>query len=338
MKRPTIADIARRAGVSKGAVSYALNGQAGVSEATRSRIRAIAEELGWSPNTAARALSGATAYAIGLAICRPARILGIEPFFMELISGLEAELSARSYALTLQVVADSAAELDVYRRWWAERRVDGVILVDLRVTDPRVPELEKLGLPAVAIGDPRGTGRLAGVWADDAVALTEVVEYLVALGHERIGRVTGLPDLLHTRIRDEAFGAACAKAGVREPTVVQADYTGETSARITRRLLSSRTGPTAVIYDNDVMAVAGLAVAQEMGRAVPGDLSIVAWDDSPLCQLVHPPLTAVSRDIPAYGAHAARHLLAAIAGQPVTNFQDETPRLVPRGSTAPPRR
>jgi DNA-binding LacI/PurR family transcriptional regulator len=340
VKRPTIADIARRAGVSKGAVSYALNGQAGVSEATRSRIRAIAEELGWSPNTAARALSGAAAYAVGLAICRPARVLGIEPFFMELISGLEAELSARSYALTLQVVADVGAELEVYRRWWAERRVDGVILVDLRLNDSRVPELEKLGLPAVAIGDPRGAGDLAGVWSDDAAALTDVVHYLVALGHERLARVTGLSDLLHTSIRNDAFVTACAHAGIVDPMVVPADYTGTTSARITRRLLSSRTPPTAIIYDNDVMAVAGLAVAQEMNRAVPGELSIVAWDDSPLCQLVHPPLTAVSRDIPAYGSHAARHLLALIAGEPTDDFQDETPKLVPRGSTGapPPRR
>jgi DNA-binding LacI/PurR family transcriptional regulator len=307
-----------------------------VSEATRSRIRAIAEELGWSPNTAARALSGAAAYAVGLAICRPARVLGIEPFFMELISGLEAELSARSYALTLQVVADVGAELEVYRRWWAERRVDGVILVDLRMNDSRVPELEKLGLPAVAIGDPRGAGGLTGVWSDDASALTDVVEYLVALGHQRLARVTGLADLLHTRIRNEAFTAACARAGIAEPMVVPADYTGAMAARITRRLLSARPRPTAIVYDNDVMAVAGLAVAQEMNRPVPGDLSIVAWDDSPLCQLVHPPLTAVSRDIPAYGAHAARHLLALIAGEPTDDFQDETPKLVPRGSTAAP--
>ncbi|GAA1036908.1 LacI family DNA-binding transcriptional regulator [Virgisporangium ochraceum] len=337
VKRPTIADIARRAGVSKGAVSYALNGQAGVSEATRARIRGIAEELGWSPNTAARALSGAAAYAVGLALCRPARVLGIEPFFMELISGLESELSARSYALTLQVVADPVSEVEVYRRWWAERRVDGVVIVDLRHEDPRVPELEKLGLPAVAIGDPRGAGNLSGIWADDAGALTDVVEYLVALGHRQIARVTGLPELLHTRIRDEAFIAACTRAGIGEQQMVQADYTGATAARITRRLLSSRTPPTAVLYDNDVMAVAGLAVAQEMGRAVPGDVSIVAWDDSPLCQLVHPPLTALNRDIAAYGAHAARLLLALIEGVPTDDFQDETPRLVPRGSTAPPR-
>ncbi len=108
-------------------------------------------------------------------------------------------------------------------------------------------------------------------------------------------------------------------------------------ARATRRLLSSAQRPTAVIYDNDVMAIAGLSVAQEMGLTVPGDLSIVAWDDSPLCRLVHPPLTALGRDIPAYGAHAARQLLAVVAGQPAGRVQDETPHLTPRGSTAPPR-
>jgi DNA-binding LacI/PurR family transcriptional regulator len=119
---------------------------------------------------------------------------------------------------------------------------------------------------------------------------------------------------------------------------VPTDYTGEEGARITRRLLSSPQRPTAVIYDNDVMAIAGMSVAQEMGLSVPGDLSIVAWDDSPLCQLTHPPLTALSRDIPAYGAHAARHLLAAITGDAVAGYQDETAHLSPRGSTAPPRR
>ena len=336
MKRPTIADIAKRAGVSKGAVSYALNGQAGVSEATRQRILAIADEIGWSPNTAARALSGSVAFAVGLPLCRPARTLGSEPFFMELVAGLEAELSAHSYALTLQVVGDVNAEINLYRRWWAERRVDGVILVDLHIDDPRVPVIEELGLPAVIIGNPQGAGVLAGVWSDDAGALTETVEYLVALGHRRIARVTGLPELLHTSIRNEAFSAICQRLDLAEATIHPADYTGEESARITRRMLSCTSRPTAVIYDNDIMAVAGLAVAQEMGVRVPADLSIVAWDDSPLCRLVHPALTAVSRDIPRYGVHAARQLLASISGQQIVNFQDATPRLVPRGSTAPP--
>ena len=82
------------------------------------------------------------------------------------------------------------------------------------------------------------------------------------------------------------------------------------------------------------MAIAGMSVAQEMGLRVPAEVSIVAWDDSPLCQLTHPALTALSRDIPGYGGHAARRLLAAIAGEPVGPFQDETARLTPRGSTA----
>ena len=83
------------------------------------------------------------------------------------------------------------------------------------------------------------------------------------------------------------------------------------------------------------MAIAGLSVAQQMGLSVPADLSIIAWDDSPICRLVHPPLTALSRDIAAYGTHAARLLLAAIAGEPVVSVQDELAHLNPRGSTGP---
>ena len=336
MKRPTIADIAQRAGVSKVAVSYALAGKPGVSEATRRRIVAIAEEIGFNPNSAARALSGAAAQAVGLTLCRPARILGVEPFFNQLISGVEAELAARSFALTLQVVPDPETEIAVYRRWWGERRVDGVFVCDLRVDDPRIPVLESLRLPAVVIGGPGHTGRLPSVWSNERAALTETVEYLHALGHRRIARVGGLPELLHTKIRTEAFAAVAGRLGLTDAHTIVSDYSGEDGARATRRLLSSAARPTAIIYDNDVMAIAGLGVAQEMGLAVPAELSIVAWDDSSLCQLVHPPLTALRRDIPGYGAHAARALLAAINNEPTESVEAETARLVPRGSTAPP--
>lgn len=338
MRRPTIADIARRAGVSKGAVSYALNGQRGVSADTRRRVLAIAEEIGWQPNSAARALSGASANAIGLAIRRPAKILGIEPFFMELVSGLEAELSAAGYALMLQVVVDTETELALYRRWWAEHRIDGAIVVDLRDGDSRVVLLEELALPAVIIGGPTGVGSLPHVWADDAVTVTETVGYLAALGHRRIGRVAGLPELLHTRHRDEAFRAAGAEHRIDTSAVTSTDYTGDEGARATRAMLSSAKRPTAILYDNDIMAVAGLSVALEMGLAVPTDLSIVAWDDSPLCQVVRPPLTALTRDIPAYGARAAGLLLDVIAGgvDPEKGIEVAHPRLTPRGTTAPP--
>jgi DNA-binding LacI/PurR family transcriptional regulator len=199
VKRPTIVDIAKRAGVSKGAVSFALNGQTGVSASTRKRVLAIAEEIGWSPNTVARTLSGASSNTIGMALRRPARVLGVEPFFMELISGVEAQLSARSYALTLQVVNDLAAEMELYRRWGAENRVDGVLLCDLQVSDPRIPVLEELDLPAVVIGSSAGSGSLISVGSDDAASVAEALEYLVSLGHRRIARVQVHPAVAEAR-------------------------------------------------------------------------------------------------------------------------------------------
>lgn len=336
MRRATIADIARAAGVSKGAVSYALNGRPGVSDSTRQRILKIAAEFGWHPSSAARALSDGRAGVLGLIVDRPARTLGIESFFMQLISGIEATLSAASVGLLLQVTEDRAGEMDAYRRWWGQRQVDGVILVDLQRDDPRVGLLEDLRMPAVVIGGPHGLGSLPGVWSDEAAATRSVVEYLAALGHRRIARVAGLPRLWHTEIRTRALKEALDHLNLAEMTTINTDYSGEQGAQATRTLLARRPAPTAIIYDNDVMAVAGVAVAHEMGVRVPQALSIVAWDDSALCQLVHPQLSAISRDIAAYGGHAAQRLLDIIAGNPAGNYEDTTPRLVPRGSTAPP--
>ncbi len=338
MKRATIADIARAAGVSKGAVSYALNGRPGVSEATRARILGVAEQFGWHPSSAARALSDGRAGVLGLIVDRPARTLGIESFFMQLISGIEATLSERSIGLLLQVTDDRTAELAAYRRWWAQRNVDGVIVVDLACDDPRVGLLEQLQMPAVVVGGPRGLGTLPGVWSDDRSAVIAVIEYLAALGHRRIARVAGFDHFWHTRLRTEALQEAALRLDIADVATVHTDYTGEAGAHVTRTLLARRPAPTAIIYDNDVMAVAGVSVAHEMGVAVPHQLSIVAWDDSPLCQLTHPQLSAVSRDIVAFGTHAADRLLRLIAGDEVDSFEDAAAVFVPRGSTAPPPR
>jgi DNA-binding LacI/PurR family transcriptional regulator len=335
VKRPTIADIARRAGVTKAAVSFALNGQPGVSAATRERILAIAEEIGFQPNSAARALSDGRAGAFGLVIDRPANLLGIEPWFMQFIAGIQAELSGGHTALLFSTAEDQAAEIAMYRSWWAQRRVDGVFLVDLQISDQRVLALEELRMPAVVIGTPLGAGSLTAVWEDDAAATAAAVEYLAGIGHRRIARVTGITRFWHTKIRTDAFAAAAKAAGI-ESVCVEADYTRERGAEATRTLLRATRPPTAIVYDNDVMAISGLSEAQRLGVDVPAELSIVAWDDSPLCELVHPPLTALSRDIPGYGAHAARTLAQVVSGEVVSHFQEEPPVLTLRGSTASP--
>jgi DNA-binding LacI/PurR family transcriptional regulator len=335
-RRPTISDIAKAAGVSKGAVSYALNGQPGVSDATRRRILTISQDLGYTPNTAARTLAGAGVGAVGLLLCRPASTLGVEPFFMELISGISGELSARSYGLTLQVVPDHETEIAIYQRWWSGRQIDGVLLTDVRADDKRLGAVGRLGLPAIAIAGPGDFPGIPSVWSDDTEAITEAVGYLAALGHRRITRVGGPPELLHSRIRTGAFETACRERGVTGAHTVITDYTGADGRRATRQILSRRDRPTAIIYDNDVMAVAGVAVATEMGLGVPDDLSIIAWDDSVLCNLVHPALTALSRDVPDYGATAAKALLRLIAGEPAGDVQHATAHLVARGSTGRP--
>ena len=335
--RVTIRDIAERAGVSKGAVSYALNGRPGVSDDTRERIITIANELGWYPNRAARALSASRAEACGLVLARPAHSLALEPFFMEFLAGVEAELATRSIALTLQLVQDIEAEVAVYRRWWGEHRVDGVLVVDLRFDDPRVSELVRLGLPAVVVGGPLENGELPAVYHDEATVVTEAVQYLAALGHARIAHVAGVAEFVHTAQRMAAFTSAAGDLGL-VGSVVETDYSAESGARATRKLLSSPTPPTAIVFDSDLLAVTGLGVAQQMGFSVPDDVSIVGWDDSLIIQVVHPALTAITRDIEEFGAAATRQLLAAIEGEAAGDLETARGELTPRGSTGRPRR
>ncbi len=333
--RPTMSDVARQAGVSRVAVSYALNGRPGVSDQVRDRILHVAREIGFNANGAARALHGSGVGAVGMTMRRSSSTAySVEVFRREFVSGVQIELMDRGTGLALQFVGTAAEELAVYRRWHAERRVGGVLVCDLEPQDPRVEGLAALGLPAVVVGGPVPGNGLTSLWSDDATAVTAVVRHLAGLGHRRITRVSGPSTMLHTAVRDEAFRAACRAEGV-EAEVVGADYSGGAGAQVTRRILSSARRPTAIAYDNDVMAVAGLAVTQEMGVRVPAELSLVAFEDSPLCRAVRPALTVLGRDIVAYGVHAARLLFAVMAGEPPRAVLDHAAVLVPRDSTGP---
>src|SRR5690349_671307 len=147
MPHPTINDVASAAGVSKGAVSFALNGRAGLAPATRQRILDTAEQLGWTPSPRARALSVSRALAVGLVVARAPEVLRADAFFPSFIAGLETVLSEHGHALMLQVAQDD--DRATYRRLAAERRVDGVFVTDLQVADPRPELLRSLRLPFV---------------------------------------------------------------------------------------------------------------------------------------------------------------------------------------------
>lgn len=339
MKRVTISDIAEHAGVSKGAVSFALNNRPGVSEQTRARILAYADALGWYPNSAARSLSAARADLVGLVLARKPSVMAVEPFFMELVSGIEAELGSSEVGLVLKVVGeDLDREIEIYRRWAAQRRVDGVFIADVRSVDPRIAECERLGLPAVVL-----SRRVAGeadrrfpfLSVDIRSAVGDLVDHLVGLGHRHIGRVSGPASMVHTGDRDRAFMSSFRRYGLPEVMRTRSDYTSEGGDRATRELLALPVPPTAIVYDNDLMAVRSIGVARRLGIRVPADLSIVSWEDSMLCELPQPAVTSLHLDVVGLGVAAADMLARHVAGEAVPDRAFPTSGIVVRGSTGP---
>jgi DNA-binding LacI/PurR family transcriptional regulator len=275
--------------------------------------------------------------AIGFVQRRAPFRLGIDPFHTAFLAGMEAAATRAGATVLLQLVADHADELACFRRWAEQGWVRGVVLADLVADDPRLPVLAALGLPVVVLGqEPQGAA-VSTVEVDDYGAMRQAVAHLVGLGHSVIGRVTGPVELEHTRARSDAFDLTVGRGGAAG-LVLPGDYSTESGDAQTRRLLGGPRRPTAIVYDNDAMAVGGLAAAADLGVSVPRDLSVLAWDDSPLCQLATPPLSVVSRDVPSLGESAARTVLSMIGGRGPMVVRAADSEIVVRGTTAPPPR
>ncbi|WP_033439668.1 LacI family DNA-binding transcriptional regulator [Saccharothrix sp. NRRL B-16314] len=272
-----------------------------------------------------------TTGSVGLVLARPARLLGAEPFFMEFIAGIEERLAEGDRSVLLHIVGAEDAEIAAYRRWAASGVVDAVVVVNRTADDHRPAVLREIGLPALYVGEPDELA-VPAVRSDDAGPVREALAYLLDLGHRRIARVSGPETLLHTKARTAALIEGCAAAGV-EPVVVEGDYSEASGAKLTTMLLNAPEPPTAILYDNDVMAVAGLSVAKQLGVAVPDRLSLVAWDDSSLCRLTSPALTTMSVDVHQFGVTVAESVLELIAGEDVAERWSPKARLVPREST-----
>lgn len=333
--KPTINDVARAAGVSKGAVSFALNDRPGVAPETRRRILSVARDLGWTPSPRARALSVSRALAVGLVVARAPETLRADPFFPSFIAGMESVLSQTGHALLLQVSPDHDGERQSYRRLADEGRVDGVVITDLYVDDPRPHLLAELGLPAVVVGPAVDDEFWPSLGVDDAPGIAAAVEHLVELGHQRIAHVSGPLDMVHGRSRADAWAQSLRAARLPKGRCVEADFSAEAGARATRELLDSASPPTAIVYANDLMAMAGMSLALSRGLDVPRDLSITGYDNTDLSAHLQPSLTTVSTDVIEWGRAAAIALLDVIDKQPMPRAQLAPPRLVVRGSTGP---
>ena len=335
MTRHTINDIARAAGVSKGAVSLAFNNRPGLSAETRERILSTARELGWTPSPRARALSISRAFAVGLVMARPPETLRADPFFPSFIAGVESELSRHGYALLLQVVPEHEVEHETYRRLSKEGRVDGVFVTDLYVDDARPALLAEIGMPAVIVGPALPEAFWPAVGVDDAPGIAAAVEHLVALGHTRIAHVAGPLEMVHGLSRRTAWATALQQAGLPEGPSIESDFSAEAGAAATRELLDLAEPPTAIVYASDLMAIAGLSVAASRGIGVPGQLSITGYEDTELAAHVQPPLTTVCSDVIGWGRAAARRLLELVDQREATDVDLPPPSLVVRESTGP---
>ncbi|MEU5026516.1 LacI family DNA-binding transcriptional regulator [Streptomyces milbemycinicus] len=335
-RRPTIKAVAAAAGVSTAAVSQAFHGKGRLSEPTRQRILDAAGELGWSPSAPAAALRNARTRTLALVVRRPTDVLGADPHFSELITGIEGELAPRGYGLLLHLVAGAQEENALYRQLTAEGRVDGAVLTDARTNDPRPALLARLGLPAVLLGPPDRAGGVPSVGlGHQGAAVEEVVRHLLELGHRRIAYVAGPADLQHTRLRGGVFETALKAAGLRPYAVLHTDFTEVSAVAATRALLEAPDRATAIVYANDSMAVCGIGAAQRDGLRVPDDLSVVGYDNLPLGRWLHPRLTTVDQQVQRVGAAAARLLLARCGEDVEETVLDDRPRLVVRESTGP---
>ena len=332
MPRPTINDVASAAGVSKGAVSFALNDRPGLAPGTRARILEVAEQLGWTPSPRARALSVSRALAVGLVVARPPEILRADAFFPSFISGLEAVLSERGHALLLMVAEHDDAV--TYRRLAKEGRVDGVFVTDLQVDDPRPALLAELGLPAVVVGPSVGDD-VPTLGVDDAPGIRAAVDHLVGLGHRHIAHVSGPQSMVHGRSRRTAWADALRAPGLPEGICVEADFSAGSGAAATRQLLDLAEPPTAIVFANDLMAMAGLSLAVSRGVSVPGQLSVTGYDDMEIAAHLQPSLTTVTTDVVTWGRAAATRLLEMVDGRDPSPVDLPPARLVVRASTGP---
>ncbi|CED90752.1 LacI family DNA-binding transcriptional regulator [Actinomyces succiniciruminis] len=339
--RPTIGDVARLAGVSKGTVSSAYSGRRPVSQDTRARIFQAAETLRWHPSSPARALATARTETIGLVLARNPQVIEADTFFARFIAGCETVLAPRHFGLALHVVDNEAAEDCAYQRL-AAGRADGVILLDLSAHDRRLKLVHELGLPAVALGSgSHYEGKLHGasyVYCDDSEPMKQLVRLLARRGHTRIAHVSGPSRYVHTRARRAAFTAEMEAQGLEPGILREGDFTSVSGREITAELLAQDQPPTAICYSNDLMAIAGMSYAQHIGMLLPRDLSVTGFDDSDLAAQLSPPLTSVSTGAHERGRVVAEVLLDMLAGRAPISRGVGTTRVVERDSISAPRR
>lgn len=325
--RPTLAAIARTAGVSVATVSKVANGRDDVSPATRARVEELLVEHGYRPSAARSAIGRAPATLIFSALD--------SPWAIEIIRGV--------VAADLHVVVVSMADLPDPHRWAvgvARAGRSGVIVVDSEFTQPQRATLQRAGIPCVVIDPMELPGpEVASVGATNWAGGLDATRHLVELGHRRVGVIGGPERMLCSRARIDGYRFALEEAGLEsDPALIRhGDFHYAGGYEAARSLLGLDEPPTAIFACNDEQALGAIEAARSRGLAVPEDLSIVGFDDVPVARWSSPPLTTIHQPLSQMGRLAATMLAALIEGREPDHHRVElATRLVVRSSTAAP--
>ncbi len=336
---PTINDVARLAGVSPMTVSRVINTENSVRPATRGLVNAAIDELKYAPNQAARSLAGAAQSRIGLLYANPSA-----GFLGEFLMGSLDAATRRNVQLVFEKAEPGDVGLEVATRL-VEDGVDGVLLTPpLCEMQPVLDVFTVAGVPAVLLATAyRPNGELA-VAIDERRAALAMTSHLLSLGHRRIGFITGDLALLGAGHRRDGYHLALADAGLpRDDALVASGlYTYRSGLDAAERLLGLPDPPTAIFASNDDMAAAVVAVAHRRELDVPGDLTVVGFDDTTLATAIWPELTTIRQPIADMSRMAVNMLVNAIRGQRDPDLPDGIGlldyTLIRRQSDAPPRR
>ncbi len=305
--KTTITDVAKEAGVSMKTVSRVLNNEPNVAQATRDRVRDVARRLQYSPSLAARGLASSRSYLIALVYdtASPSYIFHIQ-------AGAIEACRKYGYHVVLEPISLERGEADEAERILGRIGVDGVILTPPLSDSEQIRDtLRRLNIPHVLVA-PEEPGHSPSVRMDDTDAARQMTEYLIGQGHTDIGFILGHPDHGATERRRKGFERALTAHGhpIRDDRIVPGDFSFRSGVEAAVRLLSDpRNRPTAIFASNDDMAAGVVSVAGRMNLAVPEELAVCGFDDTPLAQILWPKLTTVAQPIHDMGRKAAELLV-----------------------------
>ena len=329
----TLVDIARAAGVSSVTVSKVLNGQAGASAATRQRVRAIAEQLGYVPNLAARGLAGRRTNLIGFVT----HDLTVQ-YATEITRGVADALAHVELELLISATYRDEQRERKRVQFLAQGLADGILLLAPKMEPELARWLNGEKLSAVVIDPQRFDIPLPTVSVQNYGGARAAMEHLIQLGHRRIGFIEGHPDFESSEERFRGYRDALLTAGLafHRELVRPGTYTQQRGFEAADELLSLESPPTAIFATADVSAFGALDAIRNRNLRVPEDISVVGYDDVPQASQVYPPLTTVRQPLYEMGRAAVKLLLGLMRGEePVNTRVILATDLVVRASTAP---